>query len=629
VNKEDITEQGIRIPGLKDNSTLELLSFKHLESLEFTFSDDQGEKYTGWAIYAIPPDEDSGTEIYKPVIAPGEGYSCVDDVARIAKMYLMQYEKTGSEESLYKAKEALRFVMYVAAGDGLFYNFIDKKGVINKTGKTSEAVLNWWTARLFHALGKGIRVLKNIEPEFTEKLTKYYNLSMDMLKRYRDNPDIPEKHQKFYEILGIKPGTLVAGNGAITASFVLGLLDRWHVDKDPQYEELITDYCDSLVKMRETSPGRYPFYNLHYNVIGETSIVHLYGNRQVKALAEAGKIFGNKNWIESAEAEANLAYPRIISSGLIPYAFSPDPEIFPQIMYSVETIIANLIAVYRVTNHHKYAVLAGLFAAWIFGENVFETPMAIFSDGRFYDGIMSSGININSGAESVIEGLVALLEIDSTPAVEYLHFKSGRGKSVLPKIITYKDFKIQSAQAEGTSRVLSGGVQIKVLKLNPMEFAEIEYFLPNPGEYHLFLTYQNFGASCPCDLLSVVNGNPQKLLLLPSRDHLHYQTIFLGKIMLHTGGSCQIYLKNEDFIHTVNISSMTIQPDLQKRTWERKNYELTMVVNSVPGVTPARIPVGQEIKIDGEHFFISANEMTLNLSTGNWFLTRKKNLSGE
>jgi hypothetical protein len=608
-----------------NNSTLDLLSFKHLESLEFNFKDEKGETYTGWAIYAIPPDEDSGTEIYKPVLAPGEGYSCVDDVARIAKMYLMHYEKTGIEDSLKKAKEALRFVLYVASGDGYFYNFIDKKGNINKTGKTSVPALNWWTARSFNALGKGISVMKDIDPEFTAKMSETFDKTINRLMDYRANPDIPEKHYKFYEILEIKPGTLVAGNAAVTASFILGLLERWRVDQDPVYRDLISDYCDALVKMREKSPGRYPFYSLHYNSIGETSIVHLYGNRQVKALAEASLVFDNQSWLHSAEAEANLAYPRIISSGLIPYAFSPDPEIFPQIMYSIETIIANLTAVYRATGHHKYAVLAGLFATWIFGENVFKTPMAAFQVGRFYDGIISSGINLNSGAESVIEGLVALLEIDNTPAVEYLKFKSAKGRSVLPKIITFQDFKLSDQTTNKGERTLSGGVQVKVMQLKPMESTEVEYHLPNPGEYHLFLTYQNFGASRPSDLQLVINGNPQKLILSPSRDYLHYQTIFLGKILLNSGGNCHMYMKNEDYIHSINISSLTIQPDLQRRTWQNDNHELTMVVNSVPGIIAARVPIGQEIKIDGEHFFVSDKEITLNLSTGNWFLSRRRN----
>lgn len=76
------------------------------------------------------------------------------------------------------------------------------------------------------------------------------------------------------------------------------------------------------------------------------------------------------------------------------------------------------IEAFKITGQDKYADLAGHLCAWFLGAN--ETGKNIYSvtTGRCFDAISSAGtININSGAESTIEALLALERVENYPAV--------------------------------------------------------------------------------------------------------------------------------------------------------------------------------------------------------------------
>ena len=68
---------------------------------------------------------------------------------------------------------------------------------------------------------------------------------------------------------------------------------------------------------------------------------------------------------------------------------------------------------YKITNDEKYAVQAGKIAQWLFGDNELGKALYNSETGICYDGISSENhLNMNSGAESTIEALLSLLEIE-------------------------------------------------------------------------------------------------------------------------------------------------------------------------------------------------------------------------
>jgi hypothetical protein len=64
---------------------------------------------------------------------------------------------------------------------------------------------------------------------------------------------------------------------------------------------------------------------------------------------------------------------------------------------------------YRVTGRQEYLDLARKIALWFVSNNDAGKPMYSQLNGMTYDGIVSEDrINLNSGAESTIEGLMVM-----------------------------------------------------------------------------------------------------------------------------------------------------------------------------------------------------------------------------
>jgi hypothetical protein len=67
-----------------------------------------------------------------------------------------------------------------------------------------------------------------------------------------------------------------------------------------------------------------------------------------------------------------------------------------------------------ITGEKKYLEIAQKIASWFFGGNDATKSMYDVNTGRCYDAINSAeNINMNSGAESTIEALLAISALES------------------------------------------------------------------------------------------------------------------------------------------------------------------------------------------------------------------------
>ncbi|RMD91908.1 MAG: hypothetical protein D6814_17645, partial [Calditrichaeota bacterium] len=91
---------------------------------------------------------------------------------------------------------------------------------------------------------------------------------------------------------------------------------------------------------------------------------------------------------------------------------------FSQIAYNIRPMFMATLARYRWRREKKYARQAATYAAWFLGKNVAGIPMYDPNTGRCFDGILSpTRINRNAGAESTIEALRVMLEVDHEPEI--------------------------------------------------------------------------------------------------------------------------------------------------------------------------------------------------------------------
>lgn len=391
----------------------DLINFDHLRYLTQPVT-VAGHAMALVRIYAEYPD-------YHWVDAAGEGISAVDDVARAAIAYLWQYERTGDSSWLDLARRCLEFVRYMQAPDGEFYNFVtDPAGTINRTGSTSYKSLTWWAMRGFWALGEGVRVFDRVDRTFADQLAAAYQLTESAIAKTLGN------YGQMNTLHGFQiPAWLPNGESDSSAIGALGLAAYYQARPNPQTADTLTKIASGIAAYRLGDDQTYPF-GMHPVSDRAPGYWHDWGAHMVDALAVAGMALHRQDWIDSAAADANsfllrqLAFDRFRNMGVV-------PDRFGQIAYGTDMIVQGYMALYRATGQDRYARYAGLAASWLFGNNMAGVPMYDSASGRVFDGIngpVSWQVNQNSGAESTIEGLMALMAVADVPlAAQYLHLQ--------------------------------------------------------------------------------------------------------------------------------------------------------------------------------------------------------------
>jgi hypothetical protein len=117
-------------------------------------------------------------------------------------------------------------------------------------------------------------------------------------------------------------------------------------------------------------------------------------------------------------ADAASFTPHLLISGGPDNGWEPAPVDRTQIAYGAQGRIESLLAVAESTQRPALKMLAGIAAAWFFGNNPAGVPMYDPATGLTFDGIDGPDhVHVNSGAESTIHGLLAMLALDAHPEV--------------------------------------------------------------------------------------------------------------------------------------------------------------------------------------------------------------------
>lgn len=431
-------------------SAQSIVNFSHLRYLteRISFNNDSVDIIHIYADYPT----------YRWVDASDEGIACVDDAARAAVVYLRHYELTKNNESAARAKELLKFVRYLQADDGQFYNFIYADHTINRNGVTSYKSMGWWAARGVWCFGLGYRIFEKEDPQFAALLKKGIEKTffhLDTLLRHYGKQKVVAGY--------VVPQWLLYESGSdTTTELVLGLIEYYKATNHPKVKTYIEQLCDGMIRMQNGDVKTFP-YGLHRS--WET-LWHAWGNGQTQVLAEAGKLLNNKQMIESAKREADGFYSRLLIQGFqreFDVADTSKRREFEQIAYDLRAIVVGLVRLYEATNEQQYLTMAEITASWFFGNNAAASIMYDTASGRGYDGIRNANeVNKNSGAESTIEALLAIIELErfSEPK-NFTHLKkisSGENKRYLYGIFSRGSERLGLIvnKIEGSVAVLTG-----------------------------------------------------------------------------------------------------------------------------------------------------------------------------
>lgn len=315
------------------------------------------------AVYAHP--SASGLEapdVLRPAGDEGvEGVACVDDAARAIVLYCKLWARRQDSSARASARDLLRFLAYMQDEDGRFANFIlDWTGRKNLTGSTSFPGGAPWQARALHALAWGVAAFAG--DEWEERFDRGLRW-IDPAMPYMD----------------------------VRAVCVLAALKHWQATGSPLSADCSLAWASEIAGVRDG--------DRLLNAAGVQSI-HLWGHLQETALATAGRLLRHPELVETARASADsLLLPAVSRLSTLAYVLP----------FEVSCVVSGLTAVAQTTNDRRYATAAVQARSWFSGRNAAGNPVYDRRRGLVYDGIDEGRVSRNSGAESNIEGALAVL----------------------------------------------------------------------------------------------------------------------------------------------------------------------------------------------------------------------------
>jgi len=389
-----------------------ILNTSHLEKLAVQVVFPNGEKGEGISIYADAPN-------YTPTPAVNEGFTCVDDVARETLFYLRNSTFQSDTSVQKKLVGLLRFLINMQSDNGYFYNFLQAGNVINKLGITSINQPKWWSWRALQALTEAAPVIQTINAPLATQLNGSVSKLIDAIKN-----DLVNLPLDTIRINGIHVPQWLPEGADQAATLILGLIPYARATGDMVIKTYIQKLADGITLMQLGDDSHFPYSCF----LSSGNTWHAYGNDQATALFQTGIFLNDLKYTAKALAEVNNFYPWIINSGYknsfdVMYSdnmyTSLNAKSFEQIAYGIRPMVFASIEAYMITQEDKYADLAGHLASWFLGNNVAGTPMFSIYTGRCYDAINAgNGVNINSGAESTIEALLTMQQVNNYPSVK-------------------------------------------------------------------------------------------------------------------------------------------------------------------------------------------------------------------
>ncbi|MGI8703838.1 MAG: sugar-binding protein, partial [Candidatus Limnocylindrales bacterium] len=218
----------------------------------------------------------------------------------------------------------------------------------------------------------------------------------------------------------------------------------------------------------------------------------------VQALARAGAVFERSDWIAGAKNEADQWFGRLMTTGMIRET-GVIPRRYDQIAYAQAMVVFGYSELADATGEEAYLRLSGLAAAWFFGDNPAGALMYDPETGRAYDGLAGANrfrINLNSGAESTIEALMALLAVVEDPvAGSYVRAEAAGARAAIvveAERGTPAQGEPRYGQQDWTGEAyFSGG---RYYALGPSDEVEVPFTVREAGHFDLYLAQQRQAA---------------------------------------------------------------------------------------------------------------------------------------
>ncbi|HJB11469.1 MAG TPA: hypothetical protein H9786_13265 [Candidatus Brachybacterium merdavium] len=348
-----------------------------------------------------------------------QGAYNADDIARAAIVFLRAHTTFGDDDDLATARGLLRTLTYLQVDSGEFAGnvvlWMQADGTLNRSAAPvelpdpSDSDESYWLARTIWALGEAVPVYAAQDPDFAAFLIDRLHLALGALGRASLG-----RYGHWQEADGTSvPGWLIADGADATGEAVLGLTAAVQArPRDRRLRRALDRYSEGIEAMTSGDVAEWP-YRAILPSTGSQSLWHAWGGLAPAALAAASTVTGNG--LEAAVGDAGVFTPQLLTSGGPYNAWSPAPD-ESQIAYGAQSRVEGLLRTADATCGQGLRELAALAAGWFFGANPSGEPAYDPATGVTIDGIEPDGtVNLNSGAESTIHGLLAMIALDAEP----------------------------------------------------------------------------------------------------------------------------------------------------------------------------------------------------------------------
>ncbi len=348
----------------------------------------------------------------------GQGAFNADDISRAAVVYVRHWQATGAESSRQSAYQLLRGLTYLQTIEGPNAGnvvlWMQPDGTLNPSAEPvelpdpSDSGPSYWLARTIWALGEAYPAFVGSDPGFAGFLRDRLDLALGAVER-----QVLVRHGEWLDIDGVAvPAWLIVDGADATGEALLGLAPYVAATGDTQARLDLQQLGEGVAAMRSGNSRNWPYGAVLPWGLSQ-AVWHAWGGLAPAGLAQAYEVTGDPAMRRAALSDAATFTTHLLVAAGPENGWLPSPTDRVQIAYGAHSRVESLLSAAEAGNRPGLRHVAGIAAAWFFGNNPAGEAMYDPATGRTYDGVTGNGeVNRNSGAESTIHGLLAMLILD-------------------------------------------------------------------------------------------------------------------------------------------------------------------------------------------------------------------------
>ena len=361
----------------------------------------------------------------------GQGAYDADDISRAAVAYLRHWRQYGDAHSREQAYQLLRGLTFLqtasGANAGNVVLWMQPDGTLNLTPtppdnpNPSDSGASYWLARTIWALGEGYAAFRDADRSFAAFLAQRMDLAVAALNR-----QVLVRYGTYQIVDGLRmPAWLIVDGADASSEAVLGLSAYVRAGGGRAAATALEQLARGIAAMAGGDADTWPYGAILPWALSR-SVWHAWGAQMPSALAAAATTLHARSLLKPAVSDAAVFTPHLLTATGPVNGWLPAPIDLTQIAYGADARVQGLLAVSGATGSSGLRQLSGVAAGWYFGQNWARVPMYDPATGVTYDGVNGAGnVNLNSGAESTIHGLLSMMALDANPDVALIARLSG------------------------------------------------------------------------------------------------------------------------------------------------------------------------------------------------------------